>query len=80
MHLIESDQVLSKTISESPSVSDPGAADWFVLIDGTNVNAIAAAITAHFGGPAAFQGGTQVSAGRLQLDVGPSKERNNRPV
>src|SRR5580704_7563283 len=67
MHLIESDPVLSKPISETPSVSDPGAADWFVLIDGTNVNAITAAIAAHFGGPAAFQGGTQVSAGVYNL-------------
>ena len=27
-----------------PPASDPGAGDWFVLIDGTDVNAIAAAI------------------------------------
>jgi hypothetical protein len=63
MHLIESDPVLSKPISESPSVSNSGAADWFVLIDGTNVNAITAVMAARFADPTAFPGGTQVSAG-----------------
>jgi hypothetical protein len=67
MHLIESDPVLSKPISESPSVSDPGAADWFVLIDGTDVNTVAAAIAAHFTGRGAFDGGKQVSAGTYRL-------------
>jgi hypothetical protein len=67
MHLIESDPVLSKPISQSPSVSDSGAADWFVLIDGTNVDAIAAVMAARFSGPAAFPGGTQVSAGTYGL-------------
>ena len=35
MHLIESDPALSKPITDDPPVSDPGAGDWFVLIDGT---------------------------------------------
>jgi hypothetical protein len=75
MHLIESDPVLSKPISESPSVSDPGAADWFVLLDGSDVNAIAAVIAARFADPAAFPGGTQVSAGiyRLMWDLAKSE-------
>jgi len=34
MHLIENDPVLSRPISDDPPVSDPGAGDWFVLIDG----------------------------------------------
>jgi hypothetical protein len=42
MHLIESDPVLSRPITDDPPVSDPGAGDWFVLIDGTDVNAVAA--------------------------------------
>jgi hypothetical protein len=67
MHLIESDPVLSKPISENPSVSDPGAGDWFVLIDATNVNAISAAIAARLPGPAAFPGGMQISAGSYTL-------------
>ena len=67
MHLIESDPVLSKPLTDNPSVSDPGAGDWFVLIDGTDVNAISAAIAARFAGSAAFEGGIQISAGQLSV-------------
>jgi hypothetical protein len=66
MHLIESDPRLSKPITDNPSVSAPGAGDWFVLIDGTHVNAVSALIAAHFT-PAAIEGGTLVSAGRYDL-------------
>jgi hypothetical protein len=48
MHLIESDSRLSKPLTDSASVSNPGAGDWFVLIDGTHVNAIAALIVGRF--------------------------------
>ena len=44
MHLIESDPALSKPLTEDPPVSDPGAGDWFVLIDATNVNAVSDAM------------------------------------
>jgi hypothetical protein len=50
MHLIESDPVLSKPLTDNPAASDPGAGDWFVLIDATDVDAISAAIAARFGG------------------------------
>ena len=33
MHLIESDPALSKPITDDPSAANPGAGDWFVLID-----------------------------------------------
>ena len=46
MHLIESDPVLSKPLTDQASASDPGAGDWFVLIDATNVNAASTAIAA----------------------------------
>jgi hypothetical protein len=46
MHLIESDPVLSKPLTDKASASDPGAGDWFVLIDATNVNAASTAIAA----------------------------------
>jgi hypothetical protein len=49
MHLIESDPALSRPISDNPSASIPGAGDWFVLIDGTHVNAVPRAITASLG-------------------------------
>ena len=41
MHLIESDPALSKPLTDDPPASNPGAGDWFVLIDGTDVNAVA---------------------------------------
>ena len=40
MHLIESDPALSRPITDDPSAPNPGAGDWFVLIDGTDVSAI----------------------------------------
>jgi hypothetical protein len=40
MHLIEGDPVLSRPITDDPSAPNPGAGDWFILIDGTDVNAI----------------------------------------
>jgi len=46
MHLIESDPVLSKPLTDKASASDPGAGDWFALIDATNVNAASTAIAA----------------------------------
>jgi hypothetical protein len=43
MHLLESDPALSRPITDDPSEPNPGAGDWFALIDGTNANAIPAA-------------------------------------
>ncbi len=43
MHLIESDPALSKPITDNPAAADPGAGDWFVLIDATDVGALPAA-------------------------------------
>jgi hypothetical protein len=40
MHLIESDPALSKPITDNPAAADPGAGDWFVLIDATDVGAV----------------------------------------
>jgi hypothetical protein len=79
MHLIESDPALSKPITDDPSVSNPGAGDWFVLIDGTHVNAISTAIAARFTGPAAFEWGTQISAGvyNLMWDLAKSDIRSS---
>jgi hypothetical protein len=37
MHLIENDPVLSKPLTGKASDSDPGAGDWFVLIDATEI-------------------------------------------
>jgi len=37
MHVIENDPVLSKPLTDTALDSDPGAGDWFVLIDATDV-------------------------------------------
>jgi len=42
MHLIENDPALSKPITDDPSAPNPGAGDWFVLIDGTDVGPVSA--------------------------------------
>jgi hypothetical protein len=54
MHVIESDPALSRPIGD-PAVPGPGAGDWFVLIDGTDVNAVSAALAARLGNNTAFK-------------------------
>ena len=66
MHLIESDPTLSKPLTDDRSASNPGAADWFVLIDGTHVDATSAAIATRFTG-SAFELGIKISAGSYDL-------------
>jgi hypothetical protein len=66
MHLIESDPTLSKPITDDRSAPNPGAGDWFVLIDGTHANAISAAIAGRFAG-SAFEPGIKISAGSYNL-------------
>ena len=53
MHLLESDAKLSGPTPEIPAAGKAGSGDWFVLIDGTNVNAITAALAARFTGTSA---------------------------
>ncbi|WP_426436355.1 hypothetical protein [Bradyrhizobium genosp. P] len=43
MHLLENDPALSKPLTSGAAEDDPGAGDWFVLIDATDVNTIPAA-------------------------------------
>jgi hypothetical protein len=80
MHLMESDPVLSKPLTDNPLASDPGACDWFVLIDGTDVNAISAVIAARFAETVAAKTSAVVSTGIYNLmwdlaksDLAPSK-------
>jgi hypothetical protein len=72
MHLIESDPALSKPITDNPSAPNPGAGDWFVLIDATDVGAVPAAML-RFSGNAAWKPLT-ISSGvyRLMWDVSKS--------
>jgi hypothetical protein len=66
MHLLESDARLSGPIGEIPA-ADSGAADWFVLIDGTDVSAIAEVMAARFTGTAAPAHAALISSGRYEL-------------
>jgi hypothetical protein len=66
MHLIESDAALSRPINDDPPVSEPGSGDWFVLIDGTDVKAVSAALAARLGNSTTFKP-TAISTGVYNL-------------
>jgi hypothetical protein len=70
MHLIESDPALSGPTKEISSAASTGAGDWFVLIDGTDVNATSAAIAARFAPSDSFKS-LAISTGiyRLMWDL-----------
>jgi hypothetical protein len=72
MHLIENDPTLSKPITDDPSAPNPGAGDWFVLIDATDVGAVPAAML-RFSGNVALKPLT-ISSGvyRLMWDLAKS--------
>ncbi len=69
MHLVESDPELSKSLTE-PDKPNPGAGDWYVLIDGTQVDAVRRTAEARFkdGGAAVVSIGTY----RLMWDLAKS--------
>ena len=54
MHLLENDAALSKPITDDPSTANPGAGDWYVLIDATDVGVIPATVS-EFTGNAALK-------------------------
>jgi hypothetical protein len=66
MHLLESDPRLSGPTTEIPPAGS-GAADWFVLIDGTDVGAITSTLAARFIGTAAPAGAQLISSGIYDL-------------
>jgi hypothetical protein len=53
MHLLESDAKLSGPTADIPAGGNAGYGDWFVLIDGTNVNAVTTMLAARFTGTSA---------------------------
>ena len=62
LHLVESDPGLSKNLND-PDAPNPGAADWYVLVDGTEPSAVQALIGSRFAAP----GATVVSTGTYRL-------------
>jgi hypothetical protein len=67
MHLIESDPALSRPITDDALAPNPGAADWFVLVDGTDVDAISMAIANRFADTAALKTSSAISTGIYHL-------------
>jgi hypothetical protein len=66
MHLLESDARLSGPTKEIPAAGS-GAADWFVLIDGTNVSAISDVMAVRFIGTAPPAHAALISSGIYEL-------------
>ena len=66
MHIVESDPALSKSLTE-PDAVNPGAGDWYVLIDGTDVARVGEIAETRFDPP----GATVISTGiyRLMWDL-----------
>ena len=67
MHLIESDPRLSKPLTDHPGASSPGAGDWYVLIDGTDVDAVTATIDKRFDRGILAKSSTLISKGTYRL-------------
>ncbi|MBI5129215.1 MAG: hypothetical protein HZA66_07215 [Rhodopseudomonas palustris] len=67
MHLLENDPALSKPLTDPPGVTSPSAADWFVLIDGTGVDAVRAATIGGFDQLVAENGAALIAAGVYKL-------------
>lgn len=74
MHLIESDPALSRPIGDKSAAASPGSGDWFVLIDGTDVDAIAAIFASRFSGAPTLGASAVMSTGlyRLMWDLAKS--------
>jgi len=62
LHLVESDPAFSKSLTE-PDKPNPGAGDWFVLVEGTEVPAVQALAQMRF----AATGAAVVSTGTYRL-------------
>ena len=67
MHLLESDPSLSGPTAEIPAAAGAASGDWFVLIDGTSADAIAAALASRFTGTSAPDQALQISSGIYDL-------------
>ena len=67
MHLLESDPRLSKPLTDDPAAPNPAARDWYVMIDGTDVAALAGVMRGRFDAAVASSGATLISAGTYRL-------------
>jgi hypothetical protein len=67
MHLLESDPALSGPTPEIPAAASAASPDWFILIDGTTADAIAAGLASRFTGTSAPDQALQISSGIYDL-------------
>ncbi|SNT61411.1 hypothetical protein SAMN05216374_5879 [Tardiphaga sp. OK246] len=67
MHLMESDPRLSKPLTNDPAAPNPAARDWYVMIDGTDVDAVAATMKGRFTAAIAAAKAELISEGTYRL-------------
>jgi hypothetical protein len=67
MHLMESDPRLSKPLTDDPAAPNPAARDWYVMIDGTDVDAVADAMKGRFDAVTSATSATLISSGTYRL-------------
>jgi hypothetical protein len=67
MHLMESDARLSKPLTDDPAAPNPAARDWYVMIDGTDVEAVADVMKGRFDAAIAATSATLISSGTYRL-------------
>lgn len=67
MHLMESDPRLSKPLTDDPAAPNPAARDWYVMIDGTDVDAVAEVMTGRFDAAIAAASAEMISSGTYRL-------------
>ncbi len=67
MHLLESDPALSRSLTDPPDKPNPGAGDWFVLIDCVDVRPVSSAISLRFDPQDYAASGQLVSSGIYRL-------------
>lgn len=67
MHLLESDPRLSRPLTDPPDSPNPAARDWYALVDGTDVDAVAAAMAGRFDDAIGATGGSLISSGTYRL-------------
>jgi hypothetical protein len=67
MHLMESDSRLSKPLTDDPTAPNPAARDWYVMIDGTDVDAVAVTMKGRFDAAISATSATLISSGTYRL-------------
>lgn len=67
MHLMESDPRLSKPLTDDPAAPNPAARDWYVLIEGTDVQAVSKTMAGRFEAAILAAGAELISSGSYRL-------------